>query len=184
MDIQHDRAGYYICWGCMVWVPCVYTSQTFYLIDHPVHLSLPVAALNFVAGVLAIWCNYDADNQRWLCRSSNGECKIWGAKPDVIVAKYTVGDGADKKEKTSLLLVSGWWSISRHFHYVPEILASFLWSCPAGFDSFMPYFYVVYLTILLVDRAWRDDERCSNKYGKHWAKYCERVPWKIVPGIA
>lgn len=28
MDIQHDRAGYYICWGCLVWLPCVYTSQT------------------------------------------------------------------------------------------------------------------------------------------------------------
>jgi len=23
MDIQHDRAGYYICWGCLVWVPAV-----------------------------------------------------------------------------------------------------------------------------------------------------------------
>ena len=31
MDIQHDRAGYYICWGCLNWVPAVYTSQAFYL---------------------------------------------------------------------------------------------------------------------------------------------------------
>lgn len=21
IDIMHDRAGYYICWGCLVWVP-------------------------------------------------------------------------------------------------------------------------------------------------------------------
>jgi 7-dehydrocholesterol reductase len=26
MDIAHDRAGYYLCWGCLVWVPAVYTS--------------------------------------------------------------------------------------------------------------------------------------------------------------
>ena len=27
MDIQHDRAGYYICWGCLVWVPAVYSKS-------------------------------------------------------------------------------------------------------------------------------------------------------------
>ncbi|KAM0002251.1 putative 7-dehydrocholesterol reductase [Helianthus debilis subsp. tardiflorus] len=26
MDIAHDRAGFYICWGCLVWVPSIYTS--------------------------------------------------------------------------------------------------------------------------------------------------------------
>ena len=25
MDIQHDRAGYYLCWGCLVYLPCIYT---------------------------------------------------------------------------------------------------------------------------------------------------------------
>lgn len=32
MDIQHDRAGYYICWGCLVWLPMIYTSQAFFLV--------------------------------------------------------------------------------------------------------------------------------------------------------
>ena len=27
MDIAHDRAGYYLCWGCLNWVPAIYTSQ-------------------------------------------------------------------------------------------------------------------------------------------------------------
>merc|ERR1711957_88441 len=43
MDIQHDRAGYYICWGCLVWVPSVYTSHSFYLAKHAPDLSLLVA---------------------------------------------------------------------------------------------------------------------------------------------
>lgn len=25
LDIMHDRAGFMICWGCLVWVPCVST---------------------------------------------------------------------------------------------------------------------------------------------------------------
>jgi 7-dehydrocholesterol reductase len=46
-----------------------------------------------------------------------------------------------------------------------------------------PYFYVIYLTILLTDRAWRDDDRCRMKYGKYWDQYCDEVPYKILPKI-
>ena len=38
-------AGYYLCWGCMVWVPCIYTSPAMYLVHHPVNLGAPVRAL-------------------------------------------------------------------------------------------------------------------------------------------
>lgn len=61
MDIQHDRAGYYICWGCLVWVPSMYTMHTLFLVEHPIILSLPVALGFFLAGVYCIWCNYDCD---------------------------------------------------------------------------------------------------------------------------
>ncbi|PPD83033.1 hypothetical protein GOBAR_DD20021 [Gossypium barbadense] len=190
MDIAHDRAGFYICWGCLVWVPSVYTSPGMYLVNHPVNLGMQ-------------------------------------------------------------------WGLARHFHYVPEILAAFFWTVPALFNHFLPYFYVVFLTILLFDRAKRDDDRCRSKdknfaeqmanakfgerlhqrfvshasfhlhshvrkfghwyskspselvwsfpqieatytttsgetktsflltsgYGKYWKLYCNKVPYKIVPGI-
>ena len=29
LDITLDRAGYYICWGCLVWVPLFYTYSSF-----------------------------------------------------------------------------------------------------------------------------------------------------------
>jgi 7-dehydrocholesterol reductase len=180
MDIQHDRAGYYICWGCLVWVPAVYTSQAFYLTNAAPDLSLSAAAAIFVLGFLCIWSNYDSDRQRYLFRQSDGKCKIWGRTPDKIVAKYD-SNGVTKQ---SLLLVDGWWKISRHFHYVPEILASFFWSVSAMDSAFVaPYFYVIYLTILLTDRAYRDDDRCQKKYGKYWKEYCDIVPYKIVPGV-
>ena len=34
LDMILDRAGYYICWGCLVWVPCLYTYSSFYLVEH------------------------------------------------------------------------------------------------------------------------------------------------------
>ena len=83
MDIQHDRAGYYICWGCLVWVPSVYASPALYIasVQPPVALGNPVAAAIFVAGVLSIWINYDSDRQRQDFRASGGKKKVWGAKP-------------------------------------------------------------------------------------------------------
>jgi 7-dehydrocholesterol reductase len=181
MDIQHDRAGYYICWGCLVWVPAVYTSAAFYLTGSGPPLSTGLAVLIFVAGLTCIYINYDSDRQRYVFRQSNGQCTIWGrCPPNHIVATYK----ASGKERTSLLLVDGWWKISRHFHYVPEILAAFCWSVPALHSGFLgPYFYVIFLTILLTDRAFRDDSRCRAKYGKYWDDYCEQVPYKIVPGL-
>lgn len=182
IDIMQDRAGYYICWGCMVYLPTVYISMSVYMVDHFEWLNdSPITAqVIIMLGMFCVWANYDADRMRADFRKAEGNCQIWGAPAEYITASYVTSDGEKRK---SLLLLSGWWGISRHFHYIPEIAASFFWSCGAGFDSFYPYFYCVYLTILLVDRSMRDDSRCRSKYGKDWEKYTARVPYKIVPFI-
>eukprot|EP00529_Nitzschia_sp_RCC80_P023473 CAMPEP_0113524384 /NCGR_PEP_ID=MMETSP0014_2-20120614/46190_1 /TAXON_ID=2857 /ORGANISM="Nitzschia sp." /LENGTH=458 /DNA_ID=CAMNT_0000422497 /DNA_START=283 /DNA_END=1659 /DNA_ORIENTATION=+ /assembly_acc=CAM_ASM_000159 len=181
MDIQHDRAGFYLCWGCLVWVPAVYTSGSYYLVKHCPEWTVEGSIALFLCGALCVFINYDSDNQRYVFRQSGGKCKIWGRTPNKIIAEYTTTDGKSKK---SLLLVDGWWKISRHFHYVPEILGSLCWSLPGWNTGIVgPYFYVVYLTVLLADRAFRDDGRCSMKYGSYWQEYCDQVPWKILPGV-
>jgi 7-dehydrocholesterol reductase len=177
---MHDRAGFYICWGCLVWVPSVYTASTLYLVHHPVHLGAPIALGMFALGVFFVMLNYFADEQRQRVRATNGETKVWGKAPVIIVGHYTTERG-EKKE--SLLLASGFWGIARHFHYVPEILGALFWTLPALFSNVLPYFYVIFLTTLLTDRALRDDNRCAAKYGKDWDLYREKVPYKILPGI-
>jgi 7-dehydrocholesterol reductase len=180
LDIMHDRFGFYICWGVLGWLPTVYTLVGLYLVQHPIEMH-PLAAIgNVVLGLGAIWINYEADVQRQRVRATNGATTIWGRKPELIRAEYSTGDG---QKHQSILLVSGWWRVARHFHYVPEITLSLAWALPAGFGNILPYFYVVYLTILLVDRAGRDDLRCAQKYGSYWDEYKKRVPSKIIPGI-
>jgi 7-dehydrocholesterol reductase len=178
LDIMHDRAGFYICWGCMVWVPCIYTSPSMYLVIHPIELSTFTASCIFIAGFASILINYLADRQRQMVRATEGNCTIWGKPPVTTIATYTTERGETKQ---NLILASGWWGISRHFHYIPEIAGAFFWSVPALFTNFAPYFYVVFLTFLLFDRAFRDDQRCAKKYGNDWKNYCELVPYKIVP---
>jgi 7-dehydrocholesterol reductase len=57
------------------------------------------------------------------------------------------------------------------------------WCVPWQTEHAIAYFYPFYLTILLTDRAWRDDARCGDKYREYWGEYCEKVPYKIVPGL-
>ncbi|MEI8366160.1 MAG: 7-dehydrocholesterol reductase [Parachlamydiaceae bacterium] len=180
MDIMHDRAGFYICWGCLVWVPGIYASPILYLVNHPNDLGLPLALAIFFLGGACIIINYVADRQRQIVRATNGKCKVWGKEPLTIIGNYVTETG---ESKSNLLLSSGWWGISRHFHYVPELLGAFFWTVPALFQNGLPYFYVVYLTLLLVNRAFRDDVRCTQKYGADWNAYCENVPYKLIPYV-
>ena len=78
---------------------------------------------------------------------------MWGAKPRIVEAEYKVLKKDKWVTKKSILLASGWWGVAGHFHYLPEITASFFWTAPALFDKLPPYLYVVFLTILLVDRS-------------------------------
>ena len=159
MDIAHDRAGYYICWGCLVWVPSVYASPALFLGAHPgLTLGTPRAVALIIAGLAAIWINYDADRQRQAFRATGGKEAVWGRAPVKIVATYTDGRGATRR---SLLLASGWWGLARHFHYVPEIAVAALWTAPCGSPLAAPlaWFYVFFLTVRNDETGEKKEER-------------------------
>ena len=181
MDIAVDRAGYMLCWGCMVWVPSVYTLSTYYIVNNGSTMSETGAILTLLAGAIAIFLNYDCDYQRYVFRSTGGKCKIFRSDPTYVNAVYKDGRG---KTRRSMLLTSGWWGVAKHIGYNFEVLSAFLWSLPAGFGNLIvPYFYVAFLAVLLVDRACRDDDKCRKKYGKAWEEYEREVRWKLVPGV-
>ena len=190
MDIAHDRAGYYIAWGCLAFVPSMYVSHSWWLVRAtdralaagapPPELSPAAAGALLVTGLVSIWLNYDADRQRQVVRERYPNVSVWGAPPVVVHAKYTTETG---ERRAAILLASGYWGLASHFHYVPELTASLCWSLAAGGGSAIPYAYVVFLAVLLTDRAFRDDARCAAKYGDGWTAYRKLVPYKIIPGV-
>ena len=113
-------------------------------------------------------------------RRTEGKCLIWGRAPKVIRAKYRLENG---QQKESLLLVSGWWGVARHFHYIPELGLAFFWCLPGLFENVMCYTYFIWLVILLIHRTFRDDAKCSAKYGKYWKQYCQSVPYRMLPYV-
>jgi len=178
IDIMLDRAGFYICWGCLVYIPGLYASVSMYLATQEARLGTTLSLVILALGLACCIVNYLADEQKLEVRRSGGNCTVWGRKPEVIHAEYFLKNG---EKRTSLLLVCGYWGISRHFHYVPELGLAFLWTVPAMFNNVMPYSYFIWLVILLTHRTFRDDIKCSEKYGKSWANYCKRVPYKMIP---
>lgn len=181
-DIAHDRAGFYICWGCMVWVPALYTSTSFYLTAHPNTLDPILSSALLFVGTMSIIITMDADEQKLLLRQTRGDCTIWRQPAEYITAIYTI-EGNPPKRQRSKLLISGWWGISRHFHYITELLTALCWSLPALFDNYLPYVYLLFLVLLLAHRIHRIESRCTEKYGEQWNEYCRRVPYVILPYV-
>lgn len=71
--------------------------------------------------------------------------------------------------------------IARKINYTGDILIAIAWSLPCGFHYVMAFLYPIYLTILLLNRASRDDGRCREKYQKVWDQYCEKVKYIMIP---
>lgn len=65
IDIAVDRAGFYLCYGCLCFVPMFYTLPSIYLAYHPVVLGYPLAGTILLIGFLSLYVNYDADYQRY-----------------------------------------------------------------------------------------------------------------------
>jgi len=187
IDIIVDRAGFTIQWGCLVWVPAVYSLHSRFLVQYPSGFSFPVAFCLFLLSIAGVVLNYLADRERDVFRATNGTALVWGKKPQYIKASYSVVDRktGEKTERTSLLLASGFWGVARHFQYFFELTAAWSWCLLANplENGVLPLCYAAFLTYLLVDRAERDSKKCKSKYGKYYDEYCKLVPYKILPGI-
>jgi 7-dehydrocholesterol reductase len=180
IDICHDHFGFYLAWGSVVWLPGVYTLQTQYLAVNPVALSNFQAAFLLCTGVGGYVLFRSVNHQKDLVRRTNGDCMLWGKPAQVVRVKYRTKDGL---VHDSLLLCSGWWGYARHVNYFGDLILSYSMCATCGFTNLLPWTYAIFMTTLLIHRCWRDEERCSTKYGKGWEEYCKRVKWVIVPGI-
>lgn len=170
MDIIHDGFGFMLAFGDLVWVPFVYSLQAFYLVGHPNEVSWPVASLIIalkLCGYVIFRC---ANSQKNAFRKNPTDPKLAHLK--------TIHTSTGKS-----LLVSGWWGFVRHPNYLGDLVMALAWSLPCGFNHILPYFYVIYFTLLLIHREARDEHQCRKKYGLAWEKYCRRVPYRIFPHI-
>lgn len=180
IDICHDHFGFYLAWGSVVWLPCMYTLQTQYLARNPIIISAFQAMTILVTGVSGYLIFRSVNHQKDVVRRTGGKCIIWGSRAQVLRVKYQTKDGTDHE---SLLLCSGWWGVARHANYFGDLILSYSMCAACGVENILPWTYAIFMTVLLIHRSRRDEERCSKKYGKDWDEYCKRVRWIIIPGV-
>ena len=170
-DIKHEKFGWMLCWGDLVWVPFTYTIQAYYLVQHTHDLPwwgvIGIVAINAAGYVIFRGANLQKHEFRRRPRSL-----IWGKPPEFIETSHG-----------SPLLTSGWWGLARHMNYFGDLLMGLAWCLPCLFESPIPYFYIAYLSILLIHRERRDNAMCAARYGEDWDRYCAKVRYRIVPGV-
>jgi len=170
-DIKHEKFGWMLAWGDLVWVPFTYTIQAYYLVDH-VHALSPPATAGIVVLNMAGYAVFRASNIQKHRFRRDPTRPVWGRPPAYI-----------RTATGSLLLTSGWWGIARHLNYLGDLAMALAWCLPTGLEHPLPYFYFVYMIVLLVHRERRDHAVCQAKYGADWDAYCRKVRWRIVPGV-
>ncbi|KAI8822166.1 ergosterol biosynthesis ERG4/ERG24 [Fimicolochytrium jonesii] len=186
-DIFYEKWGFMLIFWNFSGVPFTYCYSSLYLLKtetgrsinhHPVFLVFEYALL-----ILAYYVWDTANSQKNRFRMSQSGTYIprkafpqlpWGTIVDPTYITTQHG---------SQLLTSGWWGVARKIHYTADLSMALSWGLICGFDSWIPYFYVVFFTCVLVHRVSRDMERCKQKYGADWDAYCEKVPYIFIPYV-
>lgn len=78
---------------------------------------------------------------------------------------------------------AGWWGVSRHVNYLGDFLQAFALGASCGSTHLLPWYYFLFLTCIFINRIPRDEARCRGKYGRTWERYCEKVRWRVLPGV-
>lgn len=166
IDITTDGFGFMLAFGDLCWVPFAYCLQSRYLAL--IEINLPTIAI--ISIVLINCLGF------YIFKASNNQ------KNDFRQGKLPHLKSI-QTERGTKLLVDGWWAVSQHTNYLGDIIIALSWCLPTGFNTILTYFYLIYFTSLLFHRQGRDEEKCSNKYGKSWEEYKKQVPYKIIPYV-
>jgi protein-S-isoprenylcysteine O-methyltransferase Ste14 len=171
-DLFAERVGFKLVWGCLVFYPYFYSVflwSTARLPDPgtPGWL-LTVYVIVFMTG----WSlSRGANLQKYYFKKNPG-------RPFLGMIPESITDG------NNVLLVNGFWGLSRHINYSGEVLmATGIILCTGYPGLLWPWLYPLYYVLLLTARQLDDDKRCSLKYGDLWTTYKKKVPYRILPYI-
>jgi protein-S-isoprenylcysteine O-methyltransferase Ste14 len=208
MDITTDGFGFMLSFGDLAWLPFTYSVQTRYLANYPLELGWWLAAVLVVQGLGYILFR-TVNNEKNRFRTNPKDPKVSHLKfiQTEVGSKLLISGWWGRARHINYLAD---WFMSWAF-VLPTGIAGFVvknavtepitatqseaifdhqsitrYVAPAeakGWGMLITYFFILYFAILLIHRERRDDEKCRRKYGKDWEKYCEIVPYRIVPGI-
>lgn len=182
--MAHEKWGFMLIFWNMAGVPLTYCHGTLWLArHHPSETAIPtwaVASL-FTVYIFAYWvfdsCNSQKNRFRQQERGTLMLRKTFPQVPWQTVKNPTF----IRCKNGGTLLTSGWYGLARKVHYTADMTQMLCWGLITGFKSPMPYFLPVFFLIMILHRAYRDVNRCSEKYGEDWEEYKRQVPYLFIP---
>jgi delta24(24(1))-sterol reductase len=187
-DMFYEKWGFMLIFWNFAGVPFSYCYSTLYILNRsfagdPVHHSKTYTTCLFVTLILAyyIWDTSNSQKNRFRMQQRGTFVKR-KAFPQLPWGTITNPTYVETRHGNKLL-TGGWWGLARKINYTSDILMALSWGLITGFDSFIPYFYVFFLSAVLIHRVGRDHRRCKAKYGADFDEYCRQVPYIFIPFI-
>lgn len=171
-DFFAERVGFKLGWGCIAFYPFFYSVAQWSTAALPnPHTPVPLLVLYALLFFTGWGLSRGANLQKYYFKKDPTQSFL-GIKPE------TITDGK------RVLLVNGFWGLSRHINYLGEILMATGIILCVGYPLLpWPWLYPLYYVVLLFPRQADDDKRCAEKYGPLWQQYVAKVPKRIIPGV-
>ena len=212
IDIITDGFGFMLAFGDLVWLPFTYSIQARYLSVHPITLGIS-GILGVIGVQLAGYYIFRAaNNEKNVFRTNPNDARVahleyietksgsrllttgwWGRARHINylgdwlmswayclptgIAGYVITRSSPVPHLTGHATVDGIPSGGLGVSTKVEPGDARAWG------MVFTYFYMLYFAILLVHRESRDEEKCKRKYGRDWERYCEKVPYRIIPYV-
>merc|ERR1712130_806577 len=169
-DIFYEKFGWMLCFWNVCGVPFWYCYQSVYVAHHHVD------SLNFcgidpfwwytaltILLLLSYWIFDECNYQKNLFKQELGGEKM--LERNLFPTFRRVKDPKFLKCDVGVILVDGWYGKARKIHYTADFLMALSWSLSCGVNSIIPYFHPIFFFFFLIHRTFRDETRCSKKYG-------------------
>jgi len=196
-DIFYEKYGWMLAWWNLAGVPFLYCAQSVFILSRA-RIALAAGATveesatipPWLVGVLTVallaayyvWDTANSQKNHFRLVTTGGTVADRWTFP-----KFSFGTIANPRhivtQRGTPLLTDGWYRYARKIHYTADIVMAVLWGASCGFTHFIPFFYAVFFTSMIIHRYLRDDHRCAVKYGDDWKRYVATVPYVFIPGL-
>jgi delta24(24(1))-sterol reductase len=183
-DMYYEKWGFMLIFWNMAGVPLSYCHCSIYLALHDPatynwnRWALGALFLSYLF-VYWVWDSCNSQKNRFRCMERGTMIKRntfpqlpWQTIHNPRKIPTSTGDS---------ILVDGWYGLARKVHYTCDVFFAVTWGLITGFSSPFPWFYPVFFCCMIAHRAWRDIQRCREKYGEAWREYERQVPYLFIP---